>query len=486
MPFWVWLDKARLAKYLSNMSQTTFNVRDILLGLAAADIPLTVKGWVRTRRDSKAGISFVQLTDGSSFHPLQVVAPNTLANYQDEVLKLTPGCAVSATGVIVPSPAKGQPFEMQASEVRAIGWVEDPDTYPIQPKPHTLEFLREVAHLRPRTNVIAAATRVRHTVAQAIHRFFDENGFLWIHTPIITSSDAEGAGAMFRVSTLDFANLPRDESGAVDFGKDFFGREAFLTVSGQLNVEAYCLALTKVYTFGPTFRAENSNTSRHLAEFWMIEPEIAFADLSDNATLAEQLLKAALGSVLSERADDLAFFDDRIEKGLVAKLQGIVSSEFVRMDYGEAIRILERAKETFEFPVKWGVDLQSEHERYLTEKHAKKPVIVMNYPKTIKAFYMRVNDDGETVAAMDVLAPGIGEIIGGSQREERLDVLDARMAELGIDRAHYGWYRDLRRYGTVPHAGFGLGLERTIAYVTGLANIRDVIPFPRSPGNARY
>src|SRR5579864_2510217 len=375
---------------------------------------------------------------------------------------------------------------MQASAIRVIGWVDDPDTYPIQPKPHTLEFLREVAHLRPRTNVIGAATRVRHSLARAIHGFFDAEGFFWVNTPIITASDAEGAGALFRVSTLDFANLPRTPDGQVDFAQDFFGREAFLTVSGQLNVEAYCLALTKVYTFGPTFCAENSNTSRHLAEFWMIEPEIAFADLSDNATLAERLLKAALGAVLAERADDLAFFDERIEKGLVAKLEGIVASEFVHMDYGEAVSILERAKETFEFPVKWGVDLQSEHERYLTEKHVKKPVIVMNYPKAIKAFYMRNNDDGRTVAAMDVLAPGIGEIIGGSQREERLDVLDARMAELGIDRQHYAWYRDLRRYGTVPHAGFGLGFERTLAYVTGLANVRDAIPFPRTPGNARY
>jgi asparaginyl-tRNA synthetase len=343
-----------------------------------------------------------------------------------------------------------------------------------------------VAHLRPRTNVIAAATRVRHTLAQAIHRFFDENGFFWVNTPIITASDAEGAGALFRVSTLDFANLPRTEAGKVDFAKDFFGREAFLTVSGQLNVEAYCLALTKVYTFGPTFRAENSNTSRHLAEFWMIEPEIAFADLSDDATLAESLLKATFEALLKERQEDLAFFDERIEKGLVAKLTGIVQSEFVRMDYGEAIEVLGRAKENFEFPVKWGIDLQSEHERYLTEKHAKKPVIVMNYPKDIKAFYMRVNDDGKTVAAMDVLAPGIGEIIGGSQREERLSVLDERMEKLKIDKDHYAWYRDLRRYGTVPHAGFGLGFERTLAYVTGLSNVRDAIPFPRTPGNARY
>ena len=469
------------------MDESELSVRQILAGGAPGDAPVTVKGWVRTRRDSKAGISFVHLSDGSSFHPLQVVVPNTLPNYTDEVLRLTAGCAVEATGRVVPSPAKGQPFEMQASALRVIGWVEDPETYPIQPKPHTLEYLREVAHLRPRTNVIAAATRVRHSLARAIHRFFDENGFFWVNTPIITASDAEGAGALFRVSALDFANLPRTPQGKVDFAQDFFGREAFLTVSGQLNVEAYCLALTKVYTFGPTFRAENSNTSRHLAEFWMIEPEIAFADLADNASLAEGLLKYAFSALLNERPEDLAFFDERIEKGLVAKLQGIVGSEFVHMDYGEAIQVLERAKgEKFEFPVKWGIDLQSEHERYLTEKHAKKPVIVMNYPRAIKAFYMRVNDDGRTVAAMDVLAPGIGEIIGGSQREERLDMLDARMAECHIDREHYAWYRDLRRYGTVPHAGFGLGFERTLAYVTGLANVRDAIPFPRTPGNARY
>jgi len=468
------------------MHHTGFSVRGILAGETPSDTPITVKGWVRTRRDSKVGISFVHLSDGSSFHPVQVVAPNTLPNYADEVLKLTAGCAIEATGTIVPSPAKGQPFEMQATAIKVIGWVEDPDTYPIQPKPHSLEFLREVAHLRPRTNVIGAATRVRHTLAQAIHRFFSDNGFLWVNTPIITTSDAEGAGALFRVSTLDLANLTRTPQGKVDFVQDFFGRETFLTVSGQLNVEAYCLALTKVYTFGPTFRAENSNTSRHLAEFWMIEPEIAFADLSDDATLAERLLKFTLETLLNESQEDLAFFDERIEKGLFEKLQGIVRSEFVRIDYGEAIGILERTKEKFEFPVKWGMDLQSEHERYLTEKHVKRPVIVMNYPKDIKAFYMRVNDDDRTVAAMDVVAPGIGEIIGGSQREERLDVLDTRMAERGVDREHYAWYRDLRRYGTVPHAGFGLGFERTIAYVTGLSNVRDAIPFPRTPGNAKY
>jgi asparaginyl-tRNA synthetase len=465
---------------------TNCTCQEILSGRAPSDTPVTVKGWVRTRRDSKAGISFVHVSDGSCFHPVQVVAPNTLANYADEVARLTAGCALEATGTIVPSPAKGQPFEMQASGIKVVGWIEDPDTYPIQPKPHTMEYLREVAHLRPRTNVIGATTRVRHTVARAIHRFFHEHGFLWVNTPIITASDAEGAGELFRVSTLDLANLPRTPEGKVDYAQDFFGREAFLTVSGQLNVETYCLALSKVYTFGPTFRAENSNTSRHLAEFWMVEPEIAFADLADNATLAEALLKYLLKAVLTERGDDMAFFNERVEKGVIAKLQGIVDKEFVRMGYTEAIGILDRAKEKFEFPVKWGMDLQSEHERYLAEKHVGGPLVLMNYPKEIKAFYMRLNDDGNTVAAMDVLAPGIGEIVGGSQREERLAVLDARMDEAKLDKHHYGWYRDLRRYGSVPHAGFGLGFERTVSYITGLANVRDVIPFPRTPGSARY
>ena len=466
---------------------TVVSVKQALAGgTTAAEHEVTVRGWVRTLRESKGGLSFVNVSDGSCFAPIQVVATADLPNYESDVKRLSAGAGIIATGKLVPSQGKGQAYEIQATRIEVTGFVENPLTYPIQPKQHSMEFLREVAHLRPRTNVIAAATRVRHTLAKAIHRFFDENGFCWVNTPIITSSDAEGAGAMFRVSTLDLANLPRTAEGAVDFAKDFFGRETFLTVSGQLNVESYCLALSKVYTFGPTFRAENSNTSRHLAEFWMIEPEIAFADLSDDATLAERLLKSALRTLLDERQEDLAFFDERIEKGLVAKLEGIVSSEFVRMDYTEAVAVLEQAREKFEFPVKWGIDLQSEHERCLTEKHVKKPVIVMNYPKDIKAFYMRVNDDGRTVAAMDVLAPGIGEIIGGSQREERLDVLDSRMAQLKIDKEHYAWYRDLRRYGTVPHAGFGLGFERTMAYVTGLANVRDAIPFPRTPGNAKY
>ena len=472
--------------YLTGTPMNPFSCHAVLSGRAPADKPVTLRGWVRTRRDSKAGLSFVQLSDGSCFHPVQVVAPAALANYASEIQKLTAGCAIEASGIIVPSPTAGQPFEMQASELRVVGWIDDPDTYPIQPKPHSMEFLREVAHLRPRTNVIGASSRVRHTLAMAIHRFFSENEFLWVNTPIITVADAEGAGELFRVSTLDALTPPRTADGKVDFSQDFFGREAFLTVSGQLNVETYCMALSKVYTFGPTFRAENSNTSRHLAEFWMVEPEIAFADLAANADLAQALLKYIFKAVLAERADDMAFFEDRIEKGVIAKLQGIVEREFVRMDYTEAIRILEGAKQKFDYPVKWGIDLQSEHERYLAEKHVGGPVVLMNYPKEIKAFYMRLNDDARTVAAMDVLAPGIGEIIGGSQREERLEVLDARMQSTGLDTAAYGWYRDLRRYGTVAHAGFGLGFERTLAYVTGLSNVRDVIPFPRTPGSARY
>jgi len=459
---------------------------EILSGQAPQDTPIVLKGWVKTRRDSKAGISFVNISDGSCFHPVQAVVPASLTNYTDEVLHLTASCAVEVEGMIVPSPAKGQPFELQATSLRVLGWVEDPDSYPIQPKPHSLEFLREVAHLRARTNVIGAVSRVRSCISAAIHRFFHEQGFLWINTPIITASDCEGAGEMFRVSTLDLTHLPRTSDGKVDFSQDFFGREAFLTVSGQLNVETYCMALSNVYTFGPTFRAENSNTSRHLAEFWMIEPEIAFATLKEDADLAESLLRYVCKAVLEERGDDMAFFEERIEKGVIAKVQGLVDSEFARMDYTEAITILQNCGQSFEFPVQWGIDLQSEHERYLAEKHIGRPVVLMNYPKDIKAFYMRLNDDDRTVAAMDVLAPGIGEIIGGSQREERLEVLDARMEASGLDKEVYSWYRDLRRYGTVPHAGFGLGFERFVSYVTGLNNVRDVIPFPRTPGHARY
>jgi asparaginyl-tRNA synthetase len=390
------------------------------------------------------------------------------------------------TGTVAESQGKGQTVEIQADQVEVIGWVDDPDTYPISPKRHTFEYLREVAHLRPRTNTFGAVARVRHSLAMAIHEYFDQQGFAWIHTPIITASDAEGAGELFRVSTLDLANLPRTPDGAVDYAQDFFGKPSFLTVSGQLNVETYCLALSNVYTFGPTFRAENSNTSRHLSEFWMVEPEIAFADLHADADLAEGFLKYILTALLNERGDDLKFFADRIDKTCVSRVEAFVKSPFERMSYTDAIAALETSGKTFEFPVHWGMDLQSEHERWLTEDHVKAPVVVMNYPKQIKAFYMRQNDDGRTVAAMDVLAPGIGEIIGGSQREERLDLLDRRLEELHLDPKAYWWYRDLRRYGTVPHAGFGLGLERTIIYATGMANIRDVIPFPRTPGHAAF
>jgi asparaginyl-tRNA synthetase len=465
---------------------TVVSVEHALAGKLPAGGEVTVRGWVRTRRDSKAGLSFVNVSDGSCFAPIQVVAPNTLANYESEVKHLTAGCAVVATGTLVQSQGQGQAFEVQASKLEVVGWVEDPETYPIQPKAHSLEFLREVAHLRPRTNLFGATTRIRDCLAKAVHRFFHERGFYWISTPIITTSDAEGAGQMFRVSTLDLANLPRDAKGEVDFGRDFFGKETFLSVSGQLNVEGYCLALSKVYTFGPTFRAENSNTTRHLAEFWMIEPEIAFADLNDNADLAEDFLKYLFRAVLQERMDDMEFIAQRVQPDAITRLEKFINAPFERIDYTDAISLLQKSGRKFEFPVEWGLDLQTEHERWLTEEHVGRPVVVMNYPEHIKAFYMRLNDDGKTVAAMDVLAPGIGEIIGGSQREERLDLLDARMAQFGLDPAHYGWYRDFRRYGTVPHAGFGLGFERLVVYVCGLGNIRDAIPYPRAPGSAEF
>lgn len=461
-------------------------VADVLSGRVQTGTRAVVRGWVRTRRDSKAGFSFVHLHDGSCFDPLQVVAPTDLPNYESDILKITAGCSLIAEGELVQSQGKGQTVELQASSIRVVGWVEDPDTYPVSAKRHTFEYLRTVAHLRPRTNTFGAVARVRHTMAQAIHRFFHERGFLWVHTPMITTSDAEGAGELFRVSTLDLVNLPRAEDGNVDFSADFFGRPAFLTVSGQLNVEAYCLALSKVYTFSPTFRAENSNTSRHLSEFWMMEPEIAFADLNDDADLAEEMLKYVFRAVLDERPDDMAFFNQRIMKGCVERLEKIVDSNFVRMEYTEAIETLKNSKKKFEFTVEWGSDLQSEHERYLTEEHAGRPVVVVNYPREAKAFYMRLNDDEKTVAAMDVLVPGVGEIIGGSQREERLDYLDRRIDEMDLPKDDYWWYRDLRKYGTVPHAGFGLGFARLINYVTGIANIRDVVPFPRTPNSAEF
>ncbi|CRH33264.1 MULTISPECIES: asparagine--tRNA ligase [Pantoea] len=461
-------------------------VADVLHGRVAVDSEVTVRGWVRTRRDSKAGLSFIAVYDGSCFNPVQAVVNNSLNNYQDEVLHLTTGCSVIVTGKVVASPGQGQAFEIQATKLEVVGWVEDPDSYPMAAKRHSIEYLREVAHLRPRTNLIGAVARVRHTLAQALHRFFHENGYFWVSTPLITASDTEGAGEMFRVSTLDMENLPRNEQGKVDYSEDFFGKEAFLTVSGQLNGETYASALSKIYTFGPTFRAENSNTSRHLAEFWMLEPEIAFASLDDAAALAEAMLKYVFKAVLDERADDMAFFAERVDNDAINRLERFVTTDFAQVDYTDAVDILMNCGQTFENPVSWGIDLSSEHERYLAEKHFKAPVVVKNYPKDIKAFYMRLNDDGKTVAAMDVLAPGIGEIIGGSQREERLDVLDARLEEMGLKKEDYWWYRDLRRYGTVPHSGFGLGFERLIAYVTGVQNVRDVIPFPRTPRNASF
>ncbi|MGL4416862.1 MAG: asparagine--tRNA ligase [Plesiomonas shigelloides] len=461
-------------------------VVDVLRGQAPVDSEVTVKGWVRTRRDSKAGISFLAVYDGSCFDPLQAVIANTLPNYESEVLRLTTGCSVEVTGKVVASMGQGQAFEVQATSITVLGWVEDPDTYPMAAKRHSIEYLREVGHLRARTNIVGAVTRVRNTLAQAIHRFFHENGYLWISTPLITASDCEGAGEMFRVSTLDMENLPRTDKGTVDYSEDFFGKEAFLTVSGQLNVETYACALSKVYTFGPTFRAENSNTTRHLAEFWMVEPEIAFANLDDAAGLAEQLLKYVFKAVLDERMDDMKFFAERVDKDAIARLERFIASDFAQIDYTDAIKILETCGKQFENPVFWGVDMASEHERYLAEEHFQSPVVVKNYPKDIKAFYMRMNEDGKTVAAMDVLAPGIGEIIGGSQREERLDVLDARLDEMGLKKEDYWWYRDLRRYGTVQHAGFGLGFERLVVYVTGMQNVRDVIPFPRTPRNALF
>jgi asparaginyl-tRNA synthetase len=471
----------------------TIRITDALAGKAAVGSDVTIKGWVRTRRDSKAGggLSFINVHDGSCFDPIQVVADKSLSNYESDVLRITTGCSVIVAGTLASSQGKGQAVEIQAKSIQVLGWVDDPDTYPVSAKRHTFEYLREVAHLRPRTNTFGAIARVRHTLAMAVHRFFHERGFYWIHTPIITASDCEGAGEMFRVSTLDQMNLPRkaDEPKHIDYAQDFFGKESFLTVSGQLNVETYCLALSNVYTFGPTFRAENSNTSRHLAEFWMIEPEIAFADLNADADLAENFLKYIFRALLNERPDDMAFFAQHIDKDCINRLEKFINSSFERMNYGDAIKAIEAAVakgKKFEFPVKWGTDLQSEHERYLTEELVGRPVVVMNYPKDIKAFYMRMNDDGKTVAAMDVLAPGIGEIIGGSQREERLDVLDARLDEMKLPKAAYWWYRDLRRYGTVPHAGFGLGFERTIIYATGMQNIRDVIPFPRTPKNAEF
>jgi asparaginyl-tRNA synthetase len=448
----------------------------------AGDGKIEVRGWVRTRRDSKAGFSFLELNDGSSLGNLQVIAPTTLSNYETEVRHLTAGCSVVVYGGLQLSQGAEQSTELLADRIELVG-LADPESYPLQKKRHTLEKLREWSHLRPRTNTIGAVMRVRNRLSFAVHEFFQQQGFLYIQTPVITTSDCEGAGELFRVTTLDLNRL--STAGAPLRNElDFFGRPAYLTVSGQLEAEAYATALGKVYTFGPTFRAENSNTSRHLAEFWMIEPEAAFFALPDNMRLATDFLKFVLGCVLNDCQEDMAFFDERVQPGTTAAVQEIVEKPFTHLTYSQGVEILQRSGKTFEYPVTWGTDLQAEHERFLTEEHVRGPLILTDYPSSIKPFYMRLSDDGRTVAAMDVLVPRVGEIIGGSQREERLEVLESRMVQSGLPLDDYQWFIDLRRYGTVPHSGFGLGLERLVQFATGMANIRDVIPFPRTPGSA--
>jgi asparaginyl-tRNA synthetase len=441
-------------------------------------------GWVRTRRDSKAGFSFIELNDGSCLANLQLLAEKTLPNYEGDIARLHPGSSISVEGVLCPSPGKGQSVELKADTLALLGWA-DPEQYPLQKKRHSFEFLRTIGHLRPRTNTFGAVARVRNAVSFAIHKFFNERGFIYLHSPIITGSDCEGAGEMFRVTTLDLAGIPMKD-GKPDFTMDFFGAPANLTVSGQLEAEIYALALGDVYTFGPTFRAENSNTSRHLAEFWMIEPEMAFCDLEGDTTLAVEFLQYILNYVLENCRPDMEFFNRFIDETALSTAEKVAKEGFERITYTEAIRILSGTKEAFEYPVKWGIDLQSEHERYLCESVFKKPIILTDYPREIKAFYMKLNSDGKTVRAMDVLVPRIGEIIGGSQREDDYDVLLERIKEMGLSPDDYWWYLDLRRFGTVPHSGFGLGLERLIQFITGLANIRDVIPFPRTPGNVSF
>ncbi len=454
------------------------------LSLSNLDQNVTIKGWIRSVRSSKE-FSFITVYDGSCFHGMQVVLNADYNGYEDILKKLTTGASVAVEGVVVKSPGKGQPIEIKAKAITVLGEC-DAEAYPLQKKQHSFEFLRTIAHLRGRTNTFGAVARARNALSYATHRFFQERGFVYLHTPIITASDCEGAGQMFRVTTLDDRKPPLTDKGAVDYSQDFFGKPAFLTVSGQLNGETYACAISDIYTFGPTFRAENSNTSRHLAEFWMIEPEMAFADLKDNMDCAEAYLKYSLKHLMETCPDDMAFFDSFISKGVINKLEHVINTPFERMTYTEAIKILENAPKKFEYPVKWGIDLQSEHERYLAEEHVKKPIILTNYPKDIKAFYMRLDEGGKTVSAMDVLVPSVGEIIGGSQREERLDVLLARMREMNLNPEDYWWYTQLREYGSVPHAGFGLGLERLVLFATGMENIRDVIPFPRTPKHADF
>jgi asparaginyl-tRNA synthetase len=446
---------------------------------------ITIAGWVRTRRDSKGGFSFIELNDGSCFGNIQVIADNSLNNYSSDIQHLFPGASIRVNGKLVASQGKGQTVEVLADKIHVFGHC-DPTKYPLQKQRISFERLRELAHLRARTNSFGAIARLRNALAAATHDFFQQNSFLYLHTPIITTSDCEGAGEMFNVSTLNMQDPPKTEHGKIDYSKDFFGKQAGLTVSGQLEAETYACALGNVYTFGPTFRAENSNTRRHLAEFWMVEPEMAFADLNDDAELARNYIQHLFRHVLQNCSDDLNFFNARIDKTLLERLTFLAEAPFEILPYTDAISILEKSNEKFEFPVKWGIDLQSEHERYLTEKAFKTPLIVVDYPKQIKAFYMRLNDDNNTVAAMDVLLPQVGEIIGGSQREDRIDVLEERIREIGFDPDDYWWYCDLRRFGSVPHAGFGLGFERIVQFCSGMHNIRDVIPFPRTPNNAEF
>ena len=450
---------------------------------AYADKEVTIKGWIRNNRSSNK-FGFIELNDGSFFKSVQVVYEEEFISNFEEISKAYVATALLVKGTLVLTPGAKQPFEIKAKEI-SVEAVSTPD-YPLQPKRHSMEFLREIAHLRPRSNTFAAVFRVRSLVAYAIHRFFQEKGFVYVHTPIITGSDCEGAGEMFRVTTLDMDDIPRNEDGSIDYSQDFFGKETSMTVSGQLEAETFALAFRNVYTFGPTFRAENSNTARHASEFWMIEPEVAFADLADNMELAEEMIKYIINYVLENAPEEMEFFNSFIDKGLLDRLKNIVESDFARITYTEAVDMLLKSGQEFQYPVEWGIDLQTEHERYITEKIYKKPVFVTDYPKDIKAFYMRMNDDGKTVAACDLLVPGVGEIIGGSQREERYDVLTARMAELGLKEDDYWWYLDLRKYGGVKHAGYGLGFERIIMYITGMSNIRDVLPFPRTPKTAEF
>ncbi|WDI78518.1 asparagine--tRNA ligase [Candidatus Purcelliella pentastirinorum] len=463
----------------------TTSITHIIEGKLLTETKITINGWVKTKRTSKIGITFISINDGSCLENLQIIIKKNIHNYKNNILKLTTGCSIKVKGIIKYSPSTKQKYEIHAINIIILGWVKDPSSYPISPKKHSMEYLRKIAHLRPRTNIIGAITRIRQTIIYKIHKFLNNHGFYWIPTPIITTIDTEGNGKMFRVSTLNKNHLSSSQDKNINFKKDFFGKETFLTVSGQLNAESYSCALSKVYAFGPTFRAENSNTKKHLSEFWMLEPEIAFAKLNDVIKLAIDMLIYISKSLLNERDKDLFFFEKKKKKNKF-KLKKLISSNFEQIDYEEAIKILKKSNTNFKLPVNWGIDISTEHEKYLTEKYFKTPIIIKNYPKKIKPFYMRLNKDNKTVSAMDILMPGIGEIIGGSEREERIEILDKRIKESKLNKKKYWWYRDLRIYGTIPHAGFGMGVERLISFITGVKNIKDIVPFPRTPKNANF